>query len=466
MRNICRYQDLLKLIIFISVNKMIFKIFITCILTLSFACSLSSQKKILEVYEVQKGETLQMIANKHHVTIEELKLANPDIKKKKEGTKLSQGYLLNIPVQDTQNILDSKKVTNLPNAIDTIKLAVILPFSGKGAIAERVLEYYRGLLIAGFAAKESGYVAIFNTIEEPNQNEPIIDSLVKVCSTKPDFLVGPLYPSHFQEVSNFVQAKKIRTLIPFSSRTTEVNENPFLYILNTPDNIITEKSKQLFNNTFTKSSQIIIVRTPNPNKKSFIQEMENHWGANKLSVNTLPSRYVAEDLVRVLHKTKQNIIMLDGNDEKEAMFTLNSISEFKKQNPTYKISVLGYGEWQSFAMDESDLFFSTDTYLFSSDYYNAYNSGVITFEERYFKWFEQYPKIHNPRMGELGYDSGIYMLNAIAIYGNKYIDQSFSADYLQTNLRFESFNSKGGYVNTGLIFIHYKPNRKIEIIQI
>jgi hypothetical protein len=69
-------------------------------------------------------------------------------------------------------------------------------------------------------------------------------------------------------------------------------------------------------------------------------------------------------------------------------------------------------------------------------------------------------------MGELGYDSGIYMLNAIAIYGNKYVNQSFSADYLQTNLRFESFNSKGGYVNTGLIFIHYKPNRKIEIIQI
>ncbi|MBO5699140.1 MAG: LysM peptidoglycan-binding domain-containing protein [Bacteroidaceae bacterium] len=430
--------------------------------------SLFSQNKVKEVYEVQKGETLESIANRYNVSVAELKLVNPDIKNKKDSYQFKRGYLLNIPAHDnaSENFRQntSSLTPNYPDAIDTIKIAVMLPFSGKGAIAERVLEYYRGLLIAGFAARESGYVAVINAIEEPKQNVSSLDSLVKLCAVKPDFLIAPLYPSHFAEVSEFAKNEGIRTLIPFSSRTNEVMNNPLIYVLNTPNNIVIDKAKVVFDKTFKKSSQIVVVRTSNPNKIDFIKNLHTHWSANNHIVNTLPNRYLSEDLVRVFNKNKQNIVILDGTNKKDAIYTLNAISEFKMQNPEYKVCVLGYGEWQDFSMEESDLLFNADTYLFSSDYYNAYNSGVIKFEERYKYWFGQYPLIYHPRMGELGYDSGIYMLNAIAIYGKKYVNQPFNADYLQSNLKFDRINNNGGYVNTSLIFIHYNENQKIEII--
>ena len=117
-------------------------------------------------------------------------------------------------------------------------------------------------------------------------------------------------------------------------------------------------------------------------------------------------------------------------------------------------------------MENADILHDTNAFIFASDYYNAYNSAVIDFEETYKRWFNKYPIIYLPRMGELGYDCGLFMLNALALHGDNFSNQEFNANYLQTNFKFEKVTSNGGYANVSQMFIHYTQDSKIECIEL
>lgn len=434
------------------VNKKLLNLFFVSFLT--FFATITSVAQAI-VHEVSKGETLYSLSRHYGVTIDTILKANSELKNNK-NYKLKTGHLLNIPHATLE-----KEV----KAIDTIRLSVILPFNGNAKITNRVIEYYRGLLTATYAAKESGYNVEISTFDEPKQSESILPILNQIKDMNPDFIVGPLYPTHFSEISNHALSYRQRVLIPFSSKVDGVHDNPYLYLLNTPDDLTKKNTIKLFDSTF-KNSRLVLVRTQKANQLETSNLIMEHCLNNKYEVQTLPSIFFSEDLKRVFSTECRNVVIMDGSDKSEVATTLMTLSKFKENNPDYQVCIIGHSDWQLFSMEESSLLSAADTYILAPDYYNAYDKGVINFEEQYYKWFNTYPAIYHPRMGELGYDSGLFMLNAIALYGDKFDSQPVGAHYLQTNLKFKQISSHGGYANVGLLFIHYTNDQKIECIEL
>lgn len=69
-----------------------------------------------------------------------------------------------------------------------------------------------------------------------------------------------------------------------------------------------------------------------------------------------------------------------------------------------------------------------------------------------------------PRMALLGYDAGLHVLGGILQYGKNFGSQATSGQQLQSRIRFEQTERDGGFVNTSLFLIHYKPDGSIDMI--
>ena len=77
---------------------------------------------------------------------------------------------------------------------------------------------------------------------------------------------------------------------------------------------------------------------------------------------------------------------------------------------------------------------------------------------------KEYPLLIHPRMGELGYDAGCYIFTLNGKLQNS-DNKSYNVKFLQSRFKFEKVG-EGGFINSNLMFIHYAPNYKIELIEL
>ena len=69
-------------------------------------------------------------------------------------------------------------------------------------------------------------------------------------------------------------------------------------------------------------------------------------------------------------------------------------------------------------------------------------------------------------MSLLGYDSGLYMMKGILTHGADFAGQDVAIVPRQSDMHFEKAGTDGGYVNSSIWFIHYKPDKSIERLEI
>ena len=405
------------------------------------AAMATSQTRIRLVHEVEKGETLNSIAQRYKVEVDAVVALNPDIPANPDK-KLKRGYLINIP--------EAKAAVSR----DTFKLAVVLPLSAEGKEGERSVEYYRGLLMAVDAERQKGRCFSVTAIDEPGVKEGMTDAIAALTVAAPHAIVGPLYPTHFQALATYANAYRVKTVIPFSSKVSQVENNPYLYLLNTPQQMVQPNSFELFKSRFS-GCRCVVVRTVDASEATLV----NYWVDNMLrggyEVQTLAQAFTNEQLAQALSKERRNVFVIDGSNAQAVVNILQRIYDFTKTAPGYKISVVGHNAWQQFTMEHSELLSQLDTYVLAHDFYNAYSKSVIDFEERYFSWFKEYPLLLHPRMGELGYDTGCFLFA-----------QQAKPTYLQTNFNFKQVAPQGGYANTSLMFVHFTPDNKVELIEL
>ena len=120
-----------------------------------------AQSGCREMHKVKRKETLYSIARDFNLTEAELKAANPEMNE--PGYKLRKGDFVCIPfpkpekpkeIIPTNEELMGKKAVSAPQKL--IRMGVILPFKGGSADNDKMIEFYRGVLMAVEEIKKSG----------------------------------------------------------------------------------------------------------------------------------------------------------------------------------------------------------------------------------------------------------------------------------------------------------------------
>lgn len=411
-------------------------------------------------YKVKRKDTAYSIAKANGITVDELVEANPTALQ--DGSKLKKGTILRIPVK-----------TKLPqpkyNGLETVRVAVILPLLGTGVEHVRSVEFYRGFLMGVEQLKMAGtnvFVSVFN---EPAPDKSVASTVRQAMDIKPDLIVGPLYPSHFTDVAA-VSSKATKVAIPFSSKVPQVDFRPEVFVVNTPAAYENELGLDLFTKTFNKETGVVILSGTDGSKRVFCNAMKNWLTRSEYDVTNLASSMTAQAIASILAGKKHShyVLVVDDTSEASLNLLLTKAAELRQVMSGKDISVLGYDAWVKHAEgSHKDRVHAADMYLMTSSYYYPGHTASASFAADYKRWFKADFVESTPRMAPLGYDLARSFLGNLATYGHDFSTHSplkgsvAAQTQLQSDIRFMSVGSNGGYVSRSMWLIHYKRDKSI-----
>ena len=80
---------------------------------------------------------------------------------------------------------------------------------------------------------------------------------------------------------------------------------------------------------------------------------------------------------------KDNVIIPNSSGIKLLNQLFPKLKEFTKKNPEYRIKLVGYPEWQTYASNHLENFYQFNTYAYSSFFRNPLNGNADEFENAY-----------------------------------------------------------------------------------
>ena len=414
-------------------------------------------------YKAKKKETAYGIAKANNITVDELIEANPEMKQ--EGYKLKKGSVLRIPV---------KPIVKKPTfkGLNTIRLAVILPLVGNGVEFDRSVEFYRGLLMGVEELKQAGVNVVVSVYNEPAPDVSIASQMLQVVGQNPDVIVGPLYPTHFTDVTA-VSAKKVKVVVPFSSKVPQVDYRPEVYVLNTPAVYENALALDLFMTNFKKQTHVILLHGQAGNKRSFSEELQRRLSSAGYDIVSLPTSASTQQMTAALLGKKQGEYIIVPDDASEATMKqmLTKTADLQHALSGAQISLLGYESWLPYAEGSMrEQIHAANTYILTPNYYYPYTTASKAFYEKYRKWFKADFVSSKPRMAPLGYDFARGFLGSMATYGYDFSTQSpqkgsvAAQPKLQSEPRFITVGGNGGYVSRSMWLVRFK--RDMSIVKI
>lgn len=427
-----------------------------------------------EMHKVGRRETIYGIARQYGITEDELKAANPEMKSPEY--KLKKGTFICIPypaVQKPKEIIPSneelmaRKVPATPQK--QISMGVILPFKGNEQESAKIVEFYRGVLMAVDSIKKNGVsvdVFAYDSGESPAD-------IIRITQNHPlshlDFIIGPRYPDQIGPLSKYCKQHHIKLIIPFSSLAEDLYENHELYAVNPPRSFQLSEATGLTMELFGKDNVIFLDGKENDDDAAvFTDSMEKQLIGKGMNVKTIALDDNEMAWLTVMNQYKNNVIIPNSSSIRLLNRLFPKLNEFAKQHSEYKIKLVGYPEWQTYTSSHLENFYKFDTYAYSSFFRNPLAENTNVFERNYQKTFRK-PAVNSwPRFGMLGFDIGFYFLKGISLYGKAFESHMSQLDIIpyQHRLSFERISNWSGFINKEIHFIHYSPSHSIELIRL
>ncbi len=428
---------------------------------------------IREQHKVKKKETVFGISRAYGLTIEELINANPEMKQ--QGYELKKGAVLNIPYpksviekQEAERAAKARKVAEeAAKANDVrnreIRLGVMLPLHDINGDGRRMMEYYRGVLMACDSLKKQGVsidVHAWNTAEDGNIYKVLEDPAAAKC----DLIIGPLYSKQMDALSDFVAKHDIRLVIPFSINAPQLTTNRNIFQIFQSLNEVSEATISHYLERFKDCHTVVIDCNDTTSKKGVFtfalrRQMESR-GMECVVTNLKSSE---EYFSNAFSRTKPNVVVLNTGRSQELGVAFSKINGLKANNPELDITMFGYSDWLLYTHRYLENYYKYNTYIPSVFYYNPLSPATQQFQQKYRQNFSSDMQNLLPRFAITGFDHAYFFLKGLHKYGKTFngAEGMFGYPFIQTPLKFERYGN-GGLRNKTLLFIHYKPDHLME----
>ena len=446
-----------------------------CLLTDSVLAQAQSFK---ELYQVKRKETIFGIARQNGLTIQELIAANPEMNT--PGYVLKKGDYIKIPYpsatsaakQPAPSTTPQPQMPTRPVVTGTdiryreIRVGVMLPLHIQNGDGKRMLEYYRGVLMACDSLKVNGIstdVRAWNVPEDGDLQQVLRDPYAAKC----DLIIGPLYSKQVKELAAFVQKNNIRLLIPFSISAGDAMENPNVFQVFQNGYTLNHAYTQRFVQRFKDAHLIIIdCNDSTSTKGGFVTTLRRKMDQDGVSYSLTNLRTSEKEFKECFSISSRNVVVLNTSRQTEMNVAFAKLSGLKVAMPGLQISVFGYPEWLQYTRQQLDNMYKFDTYIPSTYYMSPLSSRVESFKKKY-RWnFHQDMQSYPQRFAATGFDHAFFMIKGLHLYGNHFTGTAGTVGYapLQTPLHFERVGN-GGLQNKAIYFVHYSPDNRIETIR-
>lgn len=424
------------------------------------ATTVHAQK--VKTHKVKKHETIYGIAHSYGISESDLRQANPGMES--AGYVLKVGKKINIPIVD-----DSSKSTAKPGddvRQRTIRMGVMLPLHNNNGEGRRMVEYYRGLLMACDSMRSEGIsvdIYAWNTPPDSDLSGVLSTSAAARC----DIIFGPLYSKQMEQLSAFCSQHGIMLVIPFSITAPQLETNPNIFQIWQNPEELNEITSRRFTDWF-KGYHTVIVDCSDPDSKkgafTAVLRKDLEKRKSKYSITSMASP--DNSFASAFSTQNPNVVVLNTarTSDIDAIFArLKRVYELK---PSVKISVFGYTEWLEHAATKSNAFHKYDVYIPTPHYYGLSPAQSRIMEQKYRSNFNSSMYAYSPPLAFTGFDHALFFLRGLHKYGSSFdgAEGRFGYKPIQAPLKFQKTGKNGGRKNKAYIFVHFKPNGMIDTI--
>ena len=416
-----------------------------------------------DMHSTAKGETWESVAADYGVSVLDLQTANPDI----SSSKLKKGTLLIIPKASPSpsKVKEEKRVEENPvplirTAIPNLKVGVLLPLGDA-----KMVEFYRGLLMAADSVRKAGVnldIYAWDSGTTSAQLEPLLSKLSGL-----DILFGPASETQIPAVAEVCREQGTRLVLPFSNAQL-MQDYPLVYTATPPNAVIYDAAvKKLM--SYYGDKNFVIVRSGNADNRGQVLTETLTKSLAQRSGTPRVVELEADDVAyaAAFSSLHDNMILIDDSSVRSLNILLARLKEFRQKHSEYRLSLVGFSEWQDETHRLLGDFFSFDTYLLSPYYYNVFDNRVKHFQHTYEKYFRTPIAQNNPRLAAQGFDLGYYFLSGISSLGDTFeqMQGSLRQEPFQNWFGFERNASGMSFSNHFVLFIHFTSDNKIELIR-
>lgn len=441
-------------------------------LTISVSTAFAQANQWRAIHKVKKKDTIYGIANTYSISIPELMDANPDMKK--EGYMLKKGDYVFIPFEKPKELTSAQNAgtTNLvPSRSDvrqrTIRVGVMLPLHNVDGDGRRMVEYYRGILMACDSLKLQGIsvdIHAWNVGIDADIRQTLLEKGASEC----DIIFGPLYTKQVKTLAEFCNIYQIKMVIPFSINGDDVAYYPTIFQVYQSPTAQNEASLKAFMERFPGYHPVIIDCNDSTSTKGlFTLGLRQRLDAKGVKYNITNLNVSDETFAKAFSRKEPNVVILNTGRSPELNSVFARLNTMKATNPNVIISLYGYTEWLMYTKVYTELFHKYDTYIPTTSYYNAHSKSVQSLEQNFHRWFKTDMQLAIPRFAITGYDHAQFFLRGMHQHGASFKGTKGESTYipLQTPLKFKPVGDVGGGMqNSVFMLIHYKPNLSIEAV--
>ncbi len=434
-------------------------------------------------YEIERGDTYFSISRKFKVSVEDLRAANPDMKK------LKRGKTLYIPVKKTEtvtidptssNILqaqlsynESPMIQEMYDSIhvfrddNNINVALLLPFmlnsQSPSKQAYLFTEFYKGFLLAVDTIRQTKGIKNINIFAYDTGNSMAnIDSILKSpAMAEMDMIFTPDDNNQIERIAQYGTEKKIAIINSFSLKNDIYNNYPTLFQINTPQNYLQAKLFDFFDETF-RGYEVLFLNMPTEEEKDMVRELKAHLSAKNIKYATLDfdKSLQADTLSMMLAQGHQYVIIPTSSSRNILIKSLDAIKNVKLDRYDVNMCMLGHPEWTTYIAEFGSDFNQIDTYIYSRFFTMQDETGIKNFDNKFHHWYGEYMIYAAPKFGLLGYDTGCYFLS-LFMNGKDY-NNNFLYKGLQNSFDFSRVSNWSGFINKSAYFIHFTVFNTIE----
>ena len=433
-------------------------------------------------YEAKRGETFATIAAANGITEQELKAANPDLKKVKKGKTLTvpkpyservNGEMSTIPIDELRayyepridNLYDNLVQARLDNEMN---IAMVLPFqlhkSAPPKQAYLYTDFYKGFLLALDSAARVTDKHINLKVYDTQHNLNVTDSILLLPELKGmNMIIAPSEPQQLARINNFGKANGIPVLNCFTTRNEDYLDNPYVYQVNTPTDEMMHGVMRWFDEQF-KGYNVIFLNAASDNDKEMFEQMRNHITRKQYSTATINvgGELGYSDLSNKMNPGSKYVFVPSSGDKALISKFIKALKEVKKERFDCDLSLVGYPEYVLYLKDYQTDLQDVDTWMFTR-FFNAKGFRSRDLEAAYRTNFGGEPLQAVPHMAIYGFDTGMYLLKSLGVDG--IIDEETPLyKGIQTSFSWERGDNWRGYTNQAIEVVHFSTDHQITVL--
>jgi LysM repeat protein/ABC-type branched-subunit amino acid transport system substrate-binding protein len=497
------------------------------------------EQDLFEKHKVRRKETLFSISRRYNVDMETIRKVNPaiDFTNLRRGTELKipkdQWFIQNYPAfpkEEKQIVSEDSDSSGIGLFLPEeglcvndkgighsrpVKVALLMPFAldetetvnilqkvkdgdtiptiRKDRIISRrsriFAEFYEGVLLALDKLKKENVnvdLLVYDIAPDTEKVKFVLDSNPELKNV--DMIIGPARSDDLSVVSEFAMKHEIKLIYPLSNVNPELNSNPYIFQINTPDTLVFDCMTNEIVRQAGDYNILAIVPEPDDEyadeflerlrKKVFLKEFSQNKSINYKEYKMIGNED-RTNLGALLDPQKKNYVVVPTNNEatiSKIVPTLAGIAEQQKIN----ISLFGMTEWlRSQSIDPEDMF-TLNAQIFTFFAFDYDSNETRNFIQKYREWYHTEPHAVSSyfqnsssssgysRYGAWGYDVAYYFISAMARRGEnfEYCTDPLDVHPVQFNFSFKRISNWGGFYNQGIFLLKFMPEFKVERVPV